>query len=157
MEMKHKTFGTVGSPRTLAETQESKAQESRQTQESDLQSLIELGCIKDNITLGTLQFRMRSLNATERLDLAKFLGDNPSVDSLFKFNVKLLAGSIETINGKPLESYHPDFEKNSDVISMRCEIIAYMQPNVIGKLLDFYNKISERGDATFDIEKIKNL
>lgn len=149
MELRHKSFGAVGTPQQPQLEQE-------QTHVDDLQSLIELGCIKDIIQLGSLSFQMRSLNATERVELGKFLGDSPSSDTLFQFNIKILALSIELVNGKPLETFHPGFKPNVDVIKCREEIISSMQAPVIAKLLEFYNSIAERSDTQFGTEQIKN-
>ena len=148
VELRHKSFGAVG-------TQQPEQKEKMPV--SDLQSLIELGCIRDSITLGDLTFELRSLNATERINLAKFLGDKPEEDTLFKFNIRLLALTIEAVNGKPLESFHPDFKSGLDCISLREEIVSSLQAPVIAKLLNFYNEISNRSDAQFDAEQIKNL
>lgn len=149
MELRHKSFGAVGTPQQQEEHKELAPVD-------DLQSLIELGCIKDLIQLGTLSFQMRSLNATERVELGKFLGDSPSSDTLFQFNIKILALSIELVNGKPLETFHPNFKPNTDVIKLREEIISSMQAPVIARLLEFYNAIAERSDAQFGPEQIKN-
>lgn len=120
----------------------------------DLQSLIELGCVKEEVVIGNLTFRMRSLNATERMELAKLIGDNPNADTLFYFNMKLLALSIESVNGKKLEELHSKYG-SADVLSLKEEIISNMQAPVIAKLLSAYNKIAERCDSQFDVELIK--
>lgn len=150
MELRHKSFGAVGTPQQSQEV----IKESIST--DDLQSLIELGCIKDMIQLGTLKFQLRSLNATERVELGKFLGDSPTSDTLFQFNIKILALSIESINGKPLEAFHPSFKQDGNIIKLREEIISSMQAPVIAKLLEFYNSIAERSDTQFGTEQIKN-
>ncbi|MFA5048982.1 MAG: hypothetical protein WC516_08215 [Patescibacteria group bacterium] len=149
MELRHKSFGAVSTPQQSEQKEQTPVVD-------DLQSLIELGCVKDKVQLGTLNFQLRSLNATERLELGKFLGDNPTGDMLFQFNIKLLALSIESVNGKPLESFHPSYKTNVDVIQLREEIISSMQAPVITKLLEFYNSIAERSDAQFGSEQIKN-
>lgn len=149
VEIRHKSFGAVGT------TQQPEKKETISL--NDLQSLIELGCVRDTIALGTLKFELRSLNATERVNLAKFLGETPTENILFQFNIKLLALSIESVDGKSLESFHPEYNKQgSDIVVMREEIISSMQAPVIAKLLNFYNEIANRSDAQFDSEQIKN-
>ena len=148
VELRHKTFGAVSSAPLAPEVKDSVV--------NDLQSLIELGCVKDSIKLGDLEFTLRSLNASERIDLSKFLGDTPAGDSLFQFNIRLLSLAIESINGKSLESFHPAFDANKDVFILRSEIISSLQAPVISKLLEFYNSIAERSDKNFESVLIKN-
>jgi hypothetical protein len=150
MEIRHKSFGAVSTPPQQPEQKE-------QMSIDDLQSLIELGCIKDNLQLGKLNFQLRSLNATERIELAKFLGENPTGEKLFHFNIRLLALTIESVNDKPLETYSPAYGQSADVLALREEIISSMQAPVIAKLLEFYNNIAERSDAQFQTEQVKNL
>lgn len=145
-ELKHSTFGTVG-------TTASKEPENKMNL-SDLQSLIELGCIRDQVEIGGKIFSMRSLNAMERLELAKFLGEEPTAERLFSFNTKLLAVSIETVNGIPFENFHTNSEL--DPISRKQELLSVMQSPVLGRLLEFYNTITERCDAQFNLEEAKN-
>ena len=151
MELKHKTFGSVAS------VEERPAEQAVMTK-SDLQLLIELGSIADEIVIGSLTFVMRSLNASERLELSKFLTQSdPTAEALFDFNIRLLAHAIQSVNGKPLESFFPTKIKgDDDIIRARCDIIASMQTPVISKLLNFHNSITERCDAQFDEEEVKN-
>jgi hypothetical protein len=145
IEISHKTIGTVGAP----------AQKKEETMtQLDLQSLIELGCIKEDIIIGTVKFTLRSLSATERISLAKEFGSELSEDSLFNFNIKLLAMCIDLINGQSLVSFHPD--PSGDELQKKIEIVSSLQPPVIAKLLDSYAKISERCDKQFGLEQVKN-
>lgn len=150
-KIEHKTFGSVGSVKEPAAQKE-------QDPQSDLRSLIELGSIIEEKEVNGKVFKMRTLNASERLELAKFLGEEPTAEKLFQFNVKLISMATQEVDGKPLEHYHPGFtgDENDDVLGLRYEIVASMQSPVIGELLSFYNDITERSDAQFDIEQVKN-
>ena len=52
--------------------------------EDDLESLINLGCIIDEIKIGDKTFKMKSLNASERFDLSKSLNAFPTL-AFFRF------------------------------------------------------------------------
>lgn len=144
--MRHKTMGTVGAPMQ---------KEEEPMPQIDLQSLIELGCIKEEVAIGNVKFVLRSLSATERMELAREFGTEKLADGdLFNFNTKLLALCIDTINGKSLASFHPS--PSQDEMQVKMEIIVALQPPVIGKLLDSFADISERCDKQFGIEQVKN-
>jgi hypothetical protein len=148
VELRHKTLGAVGAPIESKEKEEPMSN-------IDLQSLIELGCIKEEVGIGNVKFLLRSLSATERMALAREFGSETlSDDALFNFNIKLLAMSIETINGQPLASFHPD--PSQDELQVKAEIVSALQPPVIAKLLDSYANISARCDKQFGLEQVKN-
>ena len=145
IEIRHKTLGTVGAQQ----------KEEEPMVQIELQSLIELGCIKEEVVIGNVRFILHSLCANERVELAKEFGTSELSDNdLFSFNTKLLAMCIETINGQPLVSFHPN--PSQDEIQVKMDIIAALQAPVIGKLLDSYAKISERCDRQFDLDQVKN-
>lgn len=147
-ELHHKILGTVGAPKQQKEEKE-------QMSDIDLQSLIELGCVKEEVVLGSVTFLLRSLSASERMSLAKEFGTELlSDDVLFNFNIKVLAISIETINGRPVAGFHPDPSANE--LQAKMEIISALQPPVIAKLLGAYSDISNRCDKQFGLEQIKN-
>jgi len=145
-EVKHGTFGVAGMAKTV---------EKPKMSEIDLKSLIELGCVKEEIKIGTMVFVMRTLNATEKFDLASVLGDNPDATKMFDLNLHILAQSIETVNGQKLEDLHPN-KDTGEPIFLKKQIIAAMQTPVIQKLIEFYTQITERADAQFSVEQIKN-
>lgn len=147
-ELRHKSFGSVG-------TATQPKQEVEQMSQSDLRSLIELGCIKDSITINNMVFVMRTISAIERIQLKKMLGDNPDDDIIFDFNLKLLSMAIESIDGKSLESFHPDM--TLDPMDRREQVLAQMQMPVLSQLMGLYNKITDRCDNQFTSDQIKNL
>jgi hypothetical protein len=120
----------------------------------DLQSLIELGSIRDKIEVNGRKFGMRTLNAMERMSLANFLGDKPNAEKLFEFNIKLLAMAIEDVDGQLLENFHTNLDL--DPIERKQDLLRVMQSPVLGRLLEFYNQLTKRCDSQFDIEEIKN-
>jgi len=151
MELKHKTFGSVSNDQP-------EQAEKKVMPQDDLEALIELGCIKEEVTIGKLTFVLRSLNATERMELARMLTDTPTAENLFAFNTRLLALAIQSVNGKPLEKFYPaeHIPQGADVITLRCNIISSMQAPVINKLLECHTSLTERCDAQFDAEQVKN-
>lgn len=147
VELRHKVLGTVGAPIEKQEDVEPIAP-------ADLQSLIELGCIKEEVKVGTFVFVLRSLSASERMSLAKEFNQEMSDQELFTFNLKLLSMAIESVNGQPLESLHPN--PDGDELSTKMDLVAALQTPVITKLIDTYTKIMERCDKQFGMEQVKN-
>lgn len=150
-KLEHKTFGSVGVS-SFKKVEEVKEIE---TPENALRSLIELGCVKEEKVLFGKLFKMKSLSASERLSLTKILGNEPNHETVFSFNINILAYSIESVDNKPLESYHPDYVKNSNIIELRCQIIEAFQPALINSLLDLYNDITAKSDKQYSIDEIK--
>jgi len=143
IELNHKILGTVG-----ATKEESKIEM------TDLQSLIELGCIKEEVEIGGIMFSIRSLSATERISLSKEFGKNElDEETMFNFNIKLLAIAVESVNGQPLESLHP--KPSGNQISIKTDIISSLQTPVIAKLLESYANIAERCDKQFGLDQVK--
>jgi hypothetical protein len=147
-EIRSNVFGTVGKPSQRA------AEPAPAMSMPDLRSLIELGCIRDSVTVGETVFTMRSLSATERVQLMKFVSTEPTDEVTFGFNVRLLSMAIETVNGVPFEEFHPDSEM--DPLSRREQVLSQMQMPVLAQLLDLYNKITARCDSQFEREQLKN-
>jgi hypothetical protein len=148
-EMKHSVFGTSGVPSVPKEPEQKE-----NVSLNDLQSLVELGCVRDEIKIGEKTFGLRSLNITERKDLSEFLGNDESEQHIFEFNIKLLAMSVETVNGIPLENFHNNIDLDPTI--RKQELISVMQTPVVAKLLTFYNEIMGRCDKQFDLEEVKN-
>jgi hypothetical protein len=151
-ELYHGTFGASGGKREQPAPEIQKPKMS----DIDLKSLIELGCIRDDIAIGDIVFTMRSLNISERLEMLSFLGTDPAAQKMFEFNMQVLAMSVEAANGKRLETLHPRFEESSDPVALKRELITAMQPVVLNRLMDFYGKITERSENQFSAEQIKN-
>jgi len=148
-ELYHNTFGASGGKKA-------EVPEKPKMADVDLRSLIELGCIRDDIAIGNIVFTMRTLNISERLETLNFLGIEPDSQKMFEFNMRVLAMAVESANGKRLETLHPDFTDSGDFITMKKSLITAMQPAVLNKLMEFYTKISERGESQFSTEQIKN-
>lgn len=157
-EIYHKVLGTVGKPAKTNVDTHSK-EEVNNIGDSDLQSLIELGCVKDIIKIDSFEFVMRSLSAAERVAMSKeFTGDILTDEQQFDFNIKLLAIAVESVNGKSVEMLHPNFSPGlrSDNMHLKVEIISSLQAPVIARLLEFYIKIMDRCDKQYDVEQVKN-
>ena len=78
----------------------------QQMGKDDLRSLIEVGCIRDEETIDGIVFKLRSLTSSERIELSQF--PTETTDEKWRLNYQMLAYSVEYVNGKPLEFYHPD-------------------------------------------------
>lgn len=130
-----------------------------QGSENDLRSLIELGSIIDSVRISDKVFELKTLSAYERLILSKSLKDDITVEEMFDFNIRLLSSVIVSINGKTLETYHPNYNAQLDesqYMSLKCDIISRLQPPVINKLLNFYDGLTKRSESQFETEQVKN-
>ena len=122
----------------------------------DLKSLIELGCIRDQLIIDDKTFKFRTLSSSERVKLVSVLGtETLTQEKLYEFNLNLLAHGLVSVNDKPLESYHPDFGVGKDTHHQKLEILSFMQTPVINKLLEFYNDLIARCDSQFNVETLK--
>lgn len=148
VEIHHKDFGSSKRVEKLPEAPKMAT--------TDLRSLIELGCIKDNLKVGDITFSFKTLSATDKLSASKLFSEDLSAEALFAFNMTVLAMSIEAVDGKLLEEYHPNFAVGADVVELKRDLLSAMQPAVLGQLIDFYSKITQRGDAQFTEQQIKN-
>ena len=151
-ELYHGTFGTSGSRKAEPSVEAPKPKMT----DVDLRALIELGCVRDDITIGDIVFTMRTLNISERLDTLNFLGEDPDAQKMFEFNMRVLAMSVEAANGRPLETLHPRCSEGADPAALKKELITAMQPAVLNMLMDFYGKITARSEAQFSAEQVKN-
>ena len=143
-EIKHGTFGS-------SEPLELKKE---RIAAPDLRSVIELGSLTDRVTIGNMTFELRSLNTLERLKAAEFLGDSPDSKKLFDLNVLILAMSINSVNGVPLENLIEHAE--GSILEKRREVVSQLQPATMSKLLDFYTTVTNRADGQFTAEQVKN-
>lgn len=145
-ELKHNTFGAVGTA--------PQQQEPEQATMDDLQQLLELGCIKDDLTIGNMVFRLRTLNTEERFVASNYLGGEPNERKLFEFSLLVLSMAVESVNGKPLEQLVEGPVTN--VMDARREILSKLQSPILTKLSNFYQEITDRADAQFTEEQVKN-
>ncbi len=150
-QMEHKTFGKSGSVQEPIARQENNP-------ENELRSLIEVGCITDRISLGGKIFELKTLGSNVRMSLAQTLNEKPTKEELYDFNLRTLSCAVQTVNGKRLEYFHPDYNEGTaqkDVELMRFEIVTYFQSPVIGELLRLYNEMTEKSDGQYEIDEVK--
>ncbi len=143
VELSHKSLGSV------------KSEKKEAMSNVDLQSLIELGSIKDSITIGKIEFVLRSLSASENIELQKNYPKEPTEEQLFDLNLRILAMSIDKVNGQDLETLHPD-KSRTDKIEKRIEILAAMQNSVLNELLAFFIELKTRSNKDFGVDQVKN-
>ena len=146
-EIKHPTFG-VGNVKVAPEQVPAKLGE------DDLKSLIELGCLREEFEVGEKKFVIKTLNASERLQVSKKEAGDLSEIDLLGVQCEILSLAIESINGRPLEDYHPN--ENMDPLERRKEILAHMQSPVIMELLAKFIEITNKADGQFSVEAVKN-
>jgi hypothetical protein len=140
----HNIFGSVGQAKEPAKVVDPL---------DDLKSLIELGCIEDDVTIGDKVFRLKTLNLVDRIRLSSMLSAESTREQVIDFQINLLASAIVSINGKPLESLHPDL--SMDPLKQRVDILSTLQSPVINILVKAYEEMLLRCDTQFDAGQIK--
>ena len=151
-EIKHDTFGSVGTPENQKTTfSPLKEKASPSTMDLfDLKSLVELGKIQDTITIGNFVFEMTTLDDINQAKAYDLLQDEEKKLTLRRIVVGL---SLVTINGRtPEEIIQSD--KPSD--EKRMELVANLQGAVVDKLLEFYDSLLERSQKDISDESVKN-
>jgi hypothetical protein len=146
-EVKHPIFGSSG-----ATKEEPKAPV--KLEQNDLKSLIELGCLREEFEVVNKVFVMRTLNASERTEMSARQVDNLSEQELLNIQFEILALAVETVDGQPLEQFHPD--KTKDPYIRRKEILSQMQMPIIMELLNKFTEMTQKADGQFSVEQVKN-
>jgi len=143
-QVTHNVFGSVGT---------ASAQEKQADPNVDLKSLIELGCIRDSKKIGDMTFYLKTLNLVDRVRLTSTLTPDSTREEFVDFQINLLASAIENIDGKTLESLHPD--QTMDPFKRKVDIVAAFQSPVTNALMRLYDEMLKRCDAQYDLEQIK--
>lgn len=147
VELKHGVFGGVRSPKE-------ETQEPTKMATPDLKSLVELGCVRDEIAIGDMRFAMRSLSAAESVEINRRATEaTQDPQKLFELNIFVLALSIDTVNGVPLEDFG---EPSDNILAARQRVISQLQGPVLSKLLDCYVELTKRAGSQFSAEQVKN-
>jgi hypothetical protein len=153
MEITHKTFGS-SDPNKEEET----------INKNDLFQLLELGRITDELKIGEVLFKMRTLSAVELSGIYKTFGDSLGkmegedaqkvfVEDNSKYlslSSAILAHAIESVNNIPMENLIEDID--DDVMVLKKDIISNFQWPVIHALMDFYNEMATRANTDFGTE-----
>ncbi len=145
-QVTHSVFGSVGHAKD-------KEAEKVVSPMDDLKSLIELGCIEEDVAIGSKVFRLKTLPLVERIRLSSMLNEKPTRDQVVDFQINLLANAVVSVNGKLLEDLHPDVDM--DPIRRKLDIISAFQNPVLNKLMKVYEEMLVRCDLQFDTEQIK--
>lgn len=143
-QVTHSVFGSVG---------HAKEAEKVVSPMDDLKSLIELGCIEEDVTIGSKVFRLKTLPLVERIRLSSMLNEKPTREQAVDFQINILANAVVSVNGKLLEDLHPDADM--DPVRRKLDIISAFQNPVLNKLMKVYEEMLVRCDLQFDTEQIK--
>lgn len=160
MELTHTTFGSSNPGR-----QEQQAEEKVPMTKNDLYQLLELGRIEDELQIGEVVFRLRTLSAFEVSKITKEFGDsvaelkNTEDEATFvtdnskylELSSTILSYAIVSVNNMPLEQV-VEVKAGESVIELKKDIIKNFQWPVIYKLMDFYNKMVVRSESEFGEE-----
>lgn len=177
-ELKHDTIGTVGSapegtPDPLRQAisgvgepsasqmleQAQRAQDQAaampqpQPQMANLRSLIELGKVRDTITIGGMEFAMETLNDDEQQMVFKRAGEQTGADSFMELRRLVVAMSVTSVNGRPMESLVPG---EREPLDKRMAVVRSMQGHVVEKLYEFHDVLLERAQQEISPEQVKN-
>jgi len=181
-ELKHDTIGTVGSapderavdplrqalsgvveqpPEQASQMleQAQRAQEQAagmpkpQPQMADLRSLIELGKVRDTVTIGGMTFAMETLTDDEQQAVFKRAGDQTGADSFMELRRIVVAMSVTAVNNQPLESL---VAGDQSPLDKRMAVVSNMQGHVVEKLYEFHDVLLGRAQQEIDPEQVKN-
>ena len=130
---------------------------------NDLFQLLELGRIEDELKIGEVVFKLKTLSAIELSNVYKTFSDIANMDEkdanailekdrsqYLSLSSTILANAIISVNGVPMEKMVN--EENEDPISLKKDIIANFQWPVIHKLMNFYTEIAAKAGAEFGEE-----
>lgn len=157
-ELTHKTVGKTGEapPARSEERFEAVAPPihpaPEQPETFDLRSLIELGCVHDSITIGSMTFEMRTLGDDEQEKIYKLVGEQEGPDSFVAMRRLVVAMSVQSVNGRPLEALGGEGEP----IQRKLAVLKAMQSRVVDKLYSFYDQLLEKSQQEIDPEQVKN-
>jgi len=131
----------------------------------DLFQLLELGRLENEIKIGQILFKMKTLSAIELSSIYKEFGEDltemegKDLSEVFvtknsrylKLSSTILAYSIISVNDAPLESF-VDTDEEGDIVTLKKNIIANFQWPVIHSLMEFYNNLIGKANAEFGEE-----
>lgn len=122
-----------------------------------LKSLIELGRVVEDITLGAMTFKMQTLDDETQEQLFKMLSklDMAGADSFLNLRRAVVAMSIVSVNGRPLESFCED-SNQKETIWMKFAAAKLLQSHVVEVLYNFYNGMLDKGSKSISSEQVKN-
>lgn len=155
MTITHETFGSSNPGQ----------KEIPQMTKGDLFQLLELGRVEDEIQIGEVLFKLRTLSAIELSSIYKEFGEalanmeGKELSDIFvsensnylKLSSTILAYAVVSVNGIPLEEF-VDAQGEEDVLKLKKNIIANFQWPIIHSLMGFYNQLTGRAGAEFGEE-----
>ena len=156
MEITHETFG---SSNPNMQKQPVKQPMSR----NDLFQLLELGRIEDELKIGEIVFKLKTLSAIELSNVYKTFSDIADMDEkdanavlekdrsqYLLLSSTILANAIISVNDVPMEQMVDG--ENQDPILLKKDIIINFQWPVIHKLMNFYTEMAAKAGAEFGEE-----
>ena len=120
-----------------------------------LNDLIFLGSASKYVNIGTHRFKISTLTHREHNLLMKELYKFGDGADLFTMRTLTLAFALRAVDDTPLENLPMPNEYDSD-FDKKMAIIDSMQMNVVTKLYDTYNELSDEVDENLLGEEIKN-
>lgn len=152
MEITHNTFGKSNPNK-----------EEQPMSKNDLFQLLELGRIEEEIKIGNVVFKLKTLSAIELNNIYKTFAylvgkEEKEIDEIMtkdrskylELSATILANAIVSVNNQPMETI-ADIT-GEDPIGIKIDIISNFQWPVINKLMDFYTSLSKRAGSEFGEE-----
>lgn len=157
-EFSHPTFGSVGRfEQPEVPTKQLPVVEEVLILMDDLQSLIECGKITDEIIIDGRKFQMSTLaDEDQEAIFKKFSSAMADAGSFVELRRTVVAMSINTMNGRPLESLYPPDAPGVDIFGAKLALVRKMQGPVLDKLYEFYEELLKRSKQKVEPEQIKN-
>lgn len=148
----------LGPPLPPLEGQEQQEEEEKKPMPlPNLRSLVELGKIRDHITIGGLRFEMETLDDDAQREIFKRMVDDDDTsvgaDSFVRLRRLTVALALTKLNDQAFEDVMSGKE---DAIDKKVAIVSKMQDSVVEKLFDFYNNLLEQGQEKIAPDQVKN-
>ncbi len=138
----------------LDETLETEGDEPEETispqEYGDLRNLIFLGRLEEDVELGGFRFKVSTLNNSQQRKIVAKLMQYDQIKRQTDVKIAGLAEAIVSVNGVTLEKLYNGPEVD-DILEKKIIVLENLQANVITKLANAYDKLSERAIKGLDI------
>ncbi len=111
-----------------------------------LEDLVFIGAAEDTVTLFGKLWKLRTLTSEEHLEATSVTGNYETYSRIYALKMEILSRSLIEVDNIPL------LDKNET-----SEFVKKLQPPVVNKLYDEYEKILKKQDDSLkDLNELKN-
>ena len=111
-----------------------------------LESLISEGVVEETVHVAEKSWTMKTLQSGEHLDATSSTAQYDTLSRIYALKMEILARAIKSVEGIKL-----------DKIEESLDFIRQLQPVIVNKLYDEYEKLQTKQNEAFEsVEEIKN-